>query len=178
MQQIQDISERATKEWNLEKALDKMQQEWRTISFELGPLRETFILREVDAVQQVLDDHIVKTQGMRGSPFVKPFEDRVVTWDQKLLSIQDILDEWLRCQVMCRLVCFRFLSVSPESLTHVNQVTYMYLEPIFSSEDIMRQLPVEGKAFQEVNLFWQSTMALCSKNPLVTGICGESHVDM
>ena len=102
----------------------------------------------MDVIQQQLDDHIVKTQGMRGSPFVRPIEAKVVEWDAKLQRIQDVVDEWLKCQV-----------------------TYMYLEPIFGSEDIMRQLPAEGKKFQEIDEMWKNIMKNVSSNPNVLHVC-------
>lgn len=54
------------------------------------------ILTGLDDVQQQLDDHILKSQTMRGSPYVKAFESDMVAWEEKLISMQDILDQWLQ----------------------------------------------------------------------------------
>lgn len=37
----------------------------------------THMVKGIDEIQAVLDDHIVKTMGIRGSPFVEPIEKEV-----------------------------------------------------------------------------------------------------
>lgn len=54
-----------------------------------------YILSAVDEIQVMLDDHILKAQTMRGSPYIKPFEAEMQAWEEKLISMQDILEQWL-----------------------------------------------------------------------------------
>lgn len=64
-------------------------------------------------------------QAMRASPYIKPLEAQASHWELLLTTLQDMLDNWLTCQA-----------------------TWQYLEPIFSSPDILKQMPEEGEKFQ------------------------------
>lgn len=58
-----------------------VQSEWQEMELMLKPHRETdtWVLSAVEDIQFLLDDHIVKTQSMRSSPFIKPIEQEVVS---------------------------------------------------------------------------------------------------
>ncbi|CAM9110379.1 unnamed protein product, partial [Ectocarpus fasciculatus] len=144
IEQILEVTIAAEKEYNLEKSLNNMQKEWESIDFEVKPYKEsgTFVVGGIDDIVSLLDDHIVKTQTMRGSPFIRPIEKECKNWEYKLKYAQGLLDAWIACQR-----------------------TWMYLEPIFGSEDIMRQLPTEARRFNGVDNLWRKTLQETNQDP-------------
>ena len=71
-------------------ALDKMESEWEPVLMEISAYKETgtYIMKSGEETGQMLDDHIVMTQAMSFSPYKKPFEGRITTWENKLRTTQ------------------------------------------------------------------------------------------
>ena len=82
-----------------------------------------------------LDEQRVTTQAMTFSSFKGPFEERIADWDRKLGVISEVVEAWLAVQR-----------------------NWLHLQPIFDSPDIMKQLPLEGKKFNQVDKMWRQTM--------------------
>ena len=59
------------------------------MNFTFVPYKDTniSILSSPDDIQVLLEDHIVKTTTMKGSPFIGPFEDEVNQWDITLVRL-------------------------------------------------------------------------------------------
>lgn len=149
---IAKVGEFAGKEFGIEQALDKMEEEWKPMDLGIMPYKNTgtYIVAGVDEIIQQLDDHIVMTQAMSFSPYKKPFEDRIAIWEKKLLTSSDVIEEWLKVQQ-----------------------SWLYLEPIFSSDDIARQLPNENKRYQTMYTMWRKAMKGAHKTPNVITYCPQ-----
>ena len=152
---ISKVADVAGKEYSIEVALNKMEDEWKDLAFEVMPYKETgtSIIKIAEEVTQQVDDHMMMTQSMTFSPFKKPFEERINQWENKLKITADVLEEWIQCQR-----------------------SWLYLEPIFSSEDITRQLPVESKRFQTMDRIWRKVMRNCKENPQIITLCPDNRL--
>ncbi|XP_063709228.1 dynein axonemal heavy chain 12-like [Culicoides brevitarsis] len=146
LDQFEIVSVSANKELQLQQNLETMIEEWKNIKFVLSPYKETelMILTQLDDIQCILEDHIVKTLSMRGSAFVKPCEQKVKDWYAKLVRVNQTIDQWGRVQSK-----------------------WLYLLPIFSSKDIVSQMPEEGRLFQQVNNTYKRYMSIVAREPIV-----------
>ena len=134
---IEEITNRAEKKFQLSKKLKVMKDEMKEFKLTTVPYKEvTFVLKAYDEVNARLDDQMVQTQAMLGSSnCVLKLRTDTRNWENKLTLMQDIIIEINRCQKQ-----------------------WMYLESIFSAADIQRQLPNESKAFFAVDKQFKDIM--------------------
>ncbi|CAF4763844.1 unnamed protein product [Pieris macdunnoughi] len=152
---IAEIGELASKEYVIEQSLDKMQNDWATKAMEMSPYKNTgtYIMKIADETLQLLDEHLLATQQLGFSPFKAAFELRIQEWDDKIRLTQKVVDEWIECQK-----------------------EWMYLEPIFTSEDISRQLPLEAKKYGTMERIWRRIMSSAAAVPKIMIICPDSRL--
>ncbi|KAG2500939.1 hypothetical protein HYH03_000764 [Edaphochlamys debaryana] len=145
---LQELSDTASREMALERSLDRMVAEWAGVKFEVAPWKNTggLILKggSVEEAQMLLDDHSIKAQAMLSSPAAAPFLERIEAWSKKLSSMQDILDEWM-----------------------LAQQKWMFLGPVYGSEEIAKQMPKERYEFSAADQRFRSVMKSVEKNPEV-----------
>jgi dynein heavy chain len=62
-------------------------------------------------------------------------EERAVSWERLMVFLQEVIEVWIKVQA-----------------------NYLYLEPIFHSEDIIKKLPGEAAEFLKVDKMWRDVM--------------------
>ncbi|KAL3318377.1 Dynein heavy chain 1, axonemal [Cichlidogyrus casuarinus] len=152
---ITGISSVAGKEYEIERALNMMTKDWEKIKLDVIPYKNTGtnIVKISEEINQMIDDHIVMTQQLSFDPNKKPFEARITEWEGKLRMTQDVFEEWTACQRQ-----------------------WLYLEPIFSSEDINRQLPVEAKRYATMDRIWRKVMKAAQNSTSVMTFCPDARL--
>jgi dynein heavy chain len=135
-----EIADRANKEYSNFSLLEEMASEWTSVELSVKLWKETqtyaLIGDSVDDLRTLLDDHIIKTQTMKGSQFARVFEERIKNWEDSLLYIRNTLEIWVKVQA-----------------------NWIYLQPIFNSPDIRKELMAESEMFNRIDKKWRDVMA-------------------
>ena len=148
IEEINEISVAALREYNNYKQLEKMEKDWESVKFELKekPEQQTFILTGVaiELIETLLEDQILNIQAMKGSPFAAVYIDRILKWDNWLQRAQEIIKVWLEVQKY-----------------------WISLEPVFGSADIQKALNQAYGFFKLAEDEWKRIMSLTFKDPTV-----------
>ncbi|XP_018342049.1 PREDICTED: dynein heavy chain 2, axonemal [Trachymyrmex septentrionalis] len=128
-EQINEISNAATMELAIEVGLQHIKETWEAMPIAMIPYKDRGIykLKAIGDLIQTLEDHQVRLLSMKSTRFVEPFAQEVEYWEQTLSTIGEVLEMLL-----------------------VVQREYMYLDNVFTTEDIKKQLPKETDDFDKV----------------------------
>ena len=146
---LEEICGTANREYSLMKSMDKMEVDWESVRFGTMEYKDTgtSIYKSMEEIEQILDDQIVRTQAMRASRYIKQMEGRCTAWEKRLKELEELTKNMLSMQG-----------------------TWLYLEPIFSSPDICKQMPVEANMFKQVDGLWRNSMGQTIDDPMVMSI--------
>ena len=126
---------KADKKWNIEKKINEMIDKAKETKLDIMGYKSTYILFKLDEIQLNLDDQSNTLGMMKSNPFIKAVQNKANGLENKLLLIQETLDQWVVCQR-----------------------GWMYLEPIFNSEDIKAKMPKEYQKFVLIDKSWRTNM--------------------
>ena len=150
--ELQSISEQATKEAQIESALETMRKNWQDL--QLSTETWTGSNRDIDVVilnhasleeaLEKVEDDILATQLMQQQESSTAFTTELEAWRQELVALEAALTLLLSVQKL-----------------------WLHLEPVFSAGDVSKQLPTEGQLFQTVDDQWRQVVAELPREPVV-----------
>jgi len=132
---VSEVSANASGEFALEQSLDQVCNAWAELDLPIMNHRnqkDLWILGDLQDVITLCEDHSVTIATMMGSRFIQGIREKVEIWEKKINQASDVTDEW-----------------------YTVQRAWMYLENIFSAEDIQQQLPSEAAKFKQVDKYWK-----------------------
>ena len=148
IENIEVICHKAEKKYQLGENLTRMKAEMRETRLTLFQYKKTNVLKAYDEINAVLDEQNVQTQAIANSQYCSgKLKNETSIWDRKLNELSEIIEEVSKCQK-----------------------TWMYLEPIFSSDDIEQQMPNEAGSFKEVDDIWKQTMLSIEQDATITNL--------
>lgn len=139
---LQENMARAKKQDRLESILTGMQNEWRSVYFELKSFKDTdipiLVGANIEAMQSMLDEHVLQAQMIKNNPDVEPLIVQASDWEHTMLYTQEILEIWLRVQT-----------------------NYLFLVPIFNAGGIQEEVKnlLDHDSFKLIDVSWREIMA-------------------
>jgi len=115
------------------------------------PNEKVAALKSPEEIRQQLEDHIMTLQSVGASKYARSVKAAVAKWEKDLNIITDTIDCWM-----------------------LTQKKWMYLESIFSGEDIKQQLPDQARKFTKIDGKWSTIMSSVEKNKNVRFQCCQA----
>ena len=149
LSKIKGVSDYAVKEYAIQTTLENLENEIKGAEFSTLMYKDTntHILRGIDELVSQFEEFSIKVAALRVNHFAQNFNERVSKVEKDIKIVEDVLEEWTKAQK-----------------------SWMYLEPIFQSEDISKQMPAESQSFQALDSFYRQSMKSIVQDPSVIRI--------
>lgn len=152
---IDNISAAAIAQEKIMKDIEKITTDWQNIKFEVTNQSKTknetkYVIKDVTSVNEKLDEHSQLITSGLSSRHVNDIRAIVEEWYNNLSNISAILEDWLFVQKQ-----------------------WIYLENIFSAEDIKKQLPEASSQFARANKSFKELMHKTYNDPNVLNRCKQ-----
>eukprot|EP00756_Hemistasia_phaeocysticola_P016846 Hpha_TRINITY_DN15501_c4_g2::TRINITY_DN15501_c4_g2_i2::g.105578::m.105578/K10408/DNAH; dynein heavy chain, axonemal len=149
---VGNFVERAQKEEQIEKQLDKITTYWENeamFTYKHHEGLNCFLLESIDDIVEVLEGHLNDLNTLQSSRFVDEFEEQVGKWHKNLGMVESSMVKWMELQKL-----------------------WMNLYPIFvESADIREQLQEDARAFQSIDDLYRAMMSKAHKHQSVIEVC-------
>eukprot|EP01060_Flectonema_neradi_P004124 TRINITY_DN12705_c0_g1_i2.p1 TRINITY_DN12705_c0_g1~~TRINITY_DN12705_c0_g1_i2.p1 ORF type:complete len:4231 (+),score=761.72 TRINITY_DN12705_c0_g1_i2:111-12803(+) len=158
-EEIQQVSNQATQEQQLDEMLGTVQKRWQSVEFTVNPFKEqkdTYILGTVEDIMTHLEDSSVVIATIASNRFCTGgLRRRVEVWENDMKYMSETLDKWLEVQRK-----------------------WMYLESIFSHKELQQQWPEDARAFLTVDKGFRDLMKRTAGNPGARNALTQSNYSL
>eukprot|EP00230_Micromonas_polaris_P000498 CAMPEP_0119208236 /NCGR_PEP_ID=MMETSP1327-20130426/486_1 /TAXON_ID=38833 /ORGANISM="Micromonas pusilla, Strain RCC2306" /LENGTH=4554 /DNA_ID=CAMNT_0007204705 /DNA_START=159 /DNA_END=13823 /DNA_ORIENTATION=- len=153
---VEDLSTAAIKEAQVETKLRQIETEWSDQVFSFGTYKSrgtvTLAMAPTAELIEKLEDTQMALGSMATNRYSAPFKESVSVWIAKLSTVGETVEGWLIVQNM-----------------------WMYMEAVFSGGDIVKQLPLEAKRFNNIDKTFMKAVASAVDEPNVISVCYTSE---
>jgi dynein heavy chain len=147
---VEDFANAAVKELQIEVKLAQVVEQWEELNFDFSNYknRGPVLLQGVPDIMEAMEETQMTLGGMMSSRYVMPFKEEVSGWVQKMSTVAEIIEQWV-----------------------IVQNYWTYMEAVFSSGDIAKQLPQEAKRFAAIDKNYMKVMTKAFETPNVVQCC-------
>ena len=151
-EEIEDITGGSSKELQIEEKLAAIEEIWlvNTLQFQNFKNRGPVILKpkELGEIMESLEDSQMQLGSMASNRYSAPFREKLQYWVVSLSTVYDIVEQWIAVQNL-----------------------WIYMEAVFSSGDIAKQLPQEAKRFSGIDKNFMKITQKANENPNCVECC-------
>eukprot|EP00741_Cyanophora_paradoxa_P017811 tig00021017_g17202.t1 len=149
---IEELCNAAVKELGIETKLKTIVDDWadQQLTFANFKNRGPVLLKgqETGEIIEKLEESSMALGSMASNRYVAPFKEEVTKWNTMLSTISEILEQWVIVQNM-----------------------WVYMEAVFASGDIAKQLPQEAKRFAQIDKNYMKIMNKAFETRNVIQMC-------